>query len=88
MDDISVEIMWESYLKSIKETPQNTLKSYESWKFESSEETSNYLVELVKQKNKTATSSTKDNFKVENEIIPTIGDLHIITNWKNIAQIC
>lgn len=82
----SVEEMWKSYLKSINENPEETKLNYESWKFETSEDASNILARLVMDGKKKGTSSTKDNFENVGEVIPIVGDLHIITNWDNIAQ--
>ncbi len=82
----SIKTMWESYLKSINEDLQNTKLKYESWKFETSENASNILAALVMSGEKTGTSSTKDNFESVGEIIPSVGDLHIITNWDDVAQ--
>ncbi len=82
----SIKTMWESYLKSINEDQQNTKLKYESWKFETSENASNILAALVMSGEKTGTSSTKDNFESVGETIPSIGDLHIITNWDDVAQ--
>lgn len=82
----TIQEMWLNYLKSINEDPDKTELTYESWKFETSKEASNYLAELVKSGKKTGTSSTKDNFEHIGDRIPSVGDLHIITNWDDIPQ--
>lgn len=81
----TVQDMWTKYLETINEDPVTTELTYESWKFETSKDSSNYLADLVKKGKKTGTSSTKDNFENVGETIPSVGDLHIITDWDNTA---
>lgn len=88
MNDINetIEKMWLNYLESIHENSDTTDLNYESWKFETSKDASNYLAELVKSGKKRGTSSTKESFEYMGERIPSVGDLHIITNWDDVAQ--
>ncbi|MCP4178320.1 MAG: ASCH domain-containing protein [bacterium] len=86
MRNTSIEKMWINYLTTINETPKSTNKEYYSWNFETSKEACNKLLQLVKDGKKTGTSCTKDSFDASDEVIPKIGDLHIITNWDKKAE--
>lgn len=78
--------MWVDYLTTINEQADSTTMKYYCWNFETSKEACNKLLKLVKEGKKTGTSCTKDSFDASDEIIPQIGDLHIITDWDNEAE--
>lgn len=83
---VSVENMWEDYLSSIGESVENTNKSYDSWYFCDSEESANELAVLVKEGVKRGTTSLYDLHAIENEELPKVGELSVITDWNGIAQ--
>ncbi len=86
MDKKSIYNVWEQYLQSIGETLDSTTKTFEAWNFGDCEETCAKLLALVIKGSKKATSSTKINFEYIDEIIPSIDDLHVITNWSGEAK--
>ena len=82
---IQVKEMWEAYLKSIGEDIDYTDKTYEAWHFCNNEKDANELAFLTKNGVKQATAGLVKSYEVENEPIPKIGDLHIITDWNGYA---
>ncbi len=86
MEDKSIKIMWENYLKSIGETIENTDKTYEAWHFCNDKETANKLAELVIKGIKRGTTSVYKFYEIENEEIPKEGTHSIITNWDGVAK--
>ncbi|WP_105616117.1 ASCH domain-containing protein [Vallitalea okinawensis] len=80
----SVQKMWRAYLDAINDDKFN--REYEAWHFCNDEESANHLAELVKSGVKIATSSLHYWYSMEDEEIPQIGDLSIITNWDGEAQ--
>lgn len=85
-EHISVIKMWEDYLTSIGESPDNTNKSYTSWHFCDNEESANSLAKLVKEGTKRGTASLYELYKIENEELPMVDGHSIITDWNGIAQ--
>lgn len=85
-EHISVKEMWKKYLLSIGESVDNTTKTYESWFFCDDEKSARSLADLVLQEIKKATASLQYTYELENEPIPKVGDLSIITDWNGIAQ--
>lgn len=77
-----VGAFWQSYLASLPEGPKSPVISYEAWSFCDSEEAANELGDLVKAGTKTATCSLVWAYEAEDEELPTIGDLSIVTNWE------
>ena len=77
-----VETFWKSYLGSVSEETKLSHTSYDTWSFCDNEEAANKLGELVKSGIKTATCSLIWKYEVENEKLPSVGDLSIITNWE------
>jgi uncharacterized protein YhfF len=75
------EAFWQTYLASLPERVESPPTSYEAWSFCDNEEAANELGELVKAGTKTATCSLVWAYEVENEELPVVGDLSIITNW-------
>lgn len=86
MEHKSVIEMWERYRALAKETSCGTNKSYTSWYFDNNEKDANELAELVLKGTKKATASLYELYEIENEELPKVGDLSIITNWDGIAQ--
>lgn len=82
----SVEILWENYLKMLPESERKG-KSYTSWPFGGDADTANELAELVKSGNKTATCSLHMWYETEEEALPFIGELNIITDWEGEAEV-
>lgn len=82
----SVKEMWEKYLVSIGEPTDSKSNTYESWFFCDNEKSANTLADLVIKEIKRATASLYYSYEIENEPIPKVGDLSIITDWYGIAQ--
>ena len=79
---MTVKEMWDKYI-SISGKPINT--PYESWHFCNNEADANELAKLTLLGIKRATASLYKSFEAENEPIPKIGDLIVITNWDSEA---
>lgn len=76
---MTVEEMWGKYC-ALSGTSKDT--TYQSWHFCNSEKDANELAELTKQGIKRATSSLLKSYELENQLIPEVGVLNIITNWQ------
>ena len=83
---ISVNIMWENYLKSINETVANSVKTYEAWAFGADAESANALSALVLEGKKTATSSLHCLYADEGEALPEENAYSIILDGNGEAQ--
>ncbi|WP_326909746.1 ASCH domain-containing protein [Sedimentibacter sp. MB31-C6] len=82
----SVEKMWTNYLETLGEKPNNTNRTYESWYFCDNKQDADELAELVFNGTKKATASLYLYYSSENEELPKVGDLSIITNWEGEAK--
>jgi len=82
----SVNQMWNSYLLSIGCDSGSADKKYTSWYFSNVEQNANDLARLVKQGTKRATTSLYYWYQVEEEPVPKVGDLSIVTDWQGVAQ--
>lgn len=85
-EQLSVKEMWKNYLLRIGESIDDTDKGYESWSFCDNKLDANELSDLVKSGVKCATTSLFLCYEVENEPIPKVGDLSIVTDWEGMAQ--
>lgn len=81
----SVEVMWDNYLQSLPEAVREG-KSYTSWAFGSDAAMAKELAELVKSGEKTATCSLHIWYEIEQEAIPFVSELNIITDWEGEAE--
>jgi len=84
---VTVEDMWEKYLKSIGESIGTFVKTYEAWYFCDNETDANNLGDLTRRGIKRATASLKKSYEIENEPLPKEKDLNIITDFHG-AAIC
>ena len=84
---MTVEDMWEKYLKSIGESIGTFVKTYEAWYFCDNETDANNLADLTRRGIKRATASLKKSYEIENEPLPKEKDLNIITDFHG-AAIC
>lgn len=82
----SIEIMWQSYLKSIGESVQLSNEIFEAWHFCMDEKNANQLAELVRKGVKRGTTSLYYTYQLENEPLPKVGQYNIITDWDGVAQ--
>lgn len=82
---MTVETMWEDYLKSIGESIVQSDKTYEAWHFCNNENDANELADLTKRGIKRATTSLKKSYELEEEPLPKEKDLHIITDFDGKA---
>lgn len=86
MEHKSVIEMWERYRALAKENSCDINNTYTSWYFDNNEKDANELAELVLKGTKKATASLYELYEIENEDLPKVGDLSIITNWDGIAR--
>lgn len=82
---MTVEAMWEEYLRHIGETAARTDKTYEAWHFCNNEIDANHLADLTKRGIKRATAGLKKSYEIEKEPLPKEKDLHIITDFEGNA---
>ena len=59
------------------------IENLNKWRFELSESASNYLLNLVLEGKKKATSSSLKSFELGLETMPKEGSLSVITDWRN-----
>lgn len=57
------------------------ISNLERWHFDITEESANYLLGLVLEGKKKATSSSVWSFEIEGSPIPKAGDMSVITYW-------
>ena len=74
--------MWEKYLE-VSGKDKDT--AYESWHFCNNEEDANELAELTRLGVKKATASLHKVYGFENEPIPKVGEMSVVTNWQGEA---
>lgn len=77
---MTVEQYWEKFVQLF---PSYKGKTYEAWSFGVDEDT---LAELVKQGEKTATTSGYETYQVDCEPLPQVGDVSVILNKKGEPQ--
>src|SRR5699024_9107044 len=77
---MTVEQYWENFVQLF---PSYKGKTYEAWSFGVDEDT---LAELVKQGEKTATTSGYETYQVDGEPLPQVGDVSVILNKKGEPQ--
>lgn len=82
----SVEVMWNNYLQSLPESERED-KTYTSWAFGGGSETANELVKLVTSGEKTATCSLHMWYETEQEALPFVGEINIITDSEGEAEV-
>ncbi|WP_430788905.1 ASCH domain-containing protein [Virgibacillus flavescens] len=82
----SVELMWERYIQSLPEASRKG-KEYTSWAFGDGPLMARELADLVKNGEKTGTCSLFSFYEAENEPMPFVGELNIITDWNNEAEV-
>ena len=74
-----IEAFWQEFLKDTgrpKDTP-----CFEVFHFELTETLANELLALVLEGKKRATASSLHAFEANNEAIPAVGDLSVVTDW-------
>ncbi len=82
----SVYDMWGTYLNTLSETAEGSKRRYTSYCFCNNEKDADAMAVLVKEGIKRGTTSLNYWYKRENEPLPRIGDLSIITDWAGVAQ--
>ncbi|MDU4910680.1 ASCH domain-containing protein [Clostridium baratii] len=82
----SINILWKNYLNSIGENENTTKLKYSSWSFGDNKELADKLVEIVVRGEKTATTSLYCLYQMENENLPKVGDLGIVTDFDKNAK--
>jgi uncharacterized protein YhfF len=76
-----IEMFFQKYLASLQEGLKQARKEIEAWYFCDNEKDANELGDLVKAGIKTATCSLLWAYQAENEDLPEVGDLSVVTNW-------
>jgi uncharacterized protein YhfF len=82
----SVKTMWQAYLDSLPDRTIAEKKGFQAWGFGDSPDMADRLGALVKRGIKTATSGSLWHYELDNEPIPQVGDLSIITDGNNEAM--
>jgi len=82
----SVDILWRNYVNSIGENENTTKLKYDSWSFGDNKELADELVEIVLRGEKTATTSLYCLYEIENESLPKVGELGIVTDFDENAK--
>jgi uncharacterized protein YhfF len=82
---MTVETMWTEYLKCIGESVIATSKTYEAWHFCNNEIDANHLADLTRRGIKRATASLMKSYELENEPLPKVKDLNIVTYYDGTA---
>jgi len=80
MDHITV--FWQTFLKETKRDPSTIY--VDSFHFELTEIWANSLLQLVLEGKKKATACSLNAYLLENEPLPQVGNLNIVTDWKNV----
>lgn len=81
MENRSAAALWQSF----KSRSQNVPDHYEAWAFGDTEEMADELAELVLAGKKTATSSNYTLYELEQELLPKVGQHHVLLNGKGEA---
>jgi len=84
----SVEEMWAAYLAACPgpEAAAAAAASYSAWHFCDDQAAADGLAELVVSGRKRATAGSLWTYELENEPLPQVGDLSVITDWKGRAR--
>lgn len=69
------------YLSNLSKDIADSYHSFSAGYFCSNENDANICAQLVKDDIKTATCALKQSYIAENEPLPIIGHLHIVTDW-------
>jgi uncharacterized protein YhfF len=76
----------ENFLSSLPVEDSHRNAKADSYYFCSDEESANHLASLVVQGEKQATASLLWSYEAENEPLPEVGQLSVITNWDGEPQ--
>ena len=76
----------DSFLSSLPAEDPLRKATADSYHFCSDEESANYLADLVVQGEKQATASLLWSYEADNEPLPEVGQLSVITNWEGEPQ--
>ncbi|WP_234117588.1 ASCH domain-containing protein [Clostridium hydrogenum] len=79
-----IDMFWKAFLK--KTNRDETTKYLEAFHFELTEKLANELLHLVLDGQKKATASSLCMYEIENESIPEVGDLSIVTDWEGVPR--
>ena len=85
MDSISKTYL-ENFLSSLPVEDNHRKAKVDSYYFCTDKESANHLASLVVQGEKQATASLLWSYEVDNEPLPEVGQLSVITNWKGEPQ--
>jgi len=76
----------DSFLSSLSAEDRLHTTHADSYYFCSDEESANHLANLVVQGKKRATASLLWSYEADNEALPEVGQLSVITNWEGEPQ--
>ena len=82
---LSVESMWENWLASTDPSPDTRRRGFEAWHFCDNEADAGELAQLALAGKKRATASAAWHYKQEQEALPEVGALSIVTDWAGNA---
>ncbi len=75
----NIRPFWDKFLDSV--TYDASARFYEAFHFDDNEASADLLAELVLNGTKRATASLLWSFEAENEPLPQLGALSVVTNW-------
>lgn len=78
--DSSVSAFWRRYRDSLPEDERPAAGEYSAWSFGDNPELANELGQLVLTGRKTATCDVRWQYEAENEPIPEVGELSVVTD--------
>ncbi|TFG50301.1 MAG: ASCH domain-containing protein [Anaerolineales bacterium] len=84
--DKKAQFYLDSYLQTLSPVDRHRYKNFEAYYFCLDEKNANICASLVLQGEKRATASLLWWYEVENEPLPEVGNLSVITNWEGVPQ--
>jgi uncharacterized protein YhfF len=82
----SVQKMWDAYQATLSSAEKSQSKALSSWYFDDNQKDADELAELALRGTKRGTATLLFDFEHKNQPLPKKGELHVITNWKGMAQ--
>lgn len=85
MDSIAKNYL-DKFLSSLSIESRKRYHTFDSYHFCPDEENANICAELVLKREKRATAGLLEGYEADQEPVPEIGQLTVITNWEKVPQ--